>query len=103
MPRVYSQVEIDQMTANTAHPEILQKLIKCESQNTNLARMDSNHLMSYGILQFNGTSTWDTFAGIVKPSSDTPMNPVSAIEVADWMISNGYLGRWTCAHILHLV
>ena len=91
------------MTAGTVHPYILRTLIKCESQNTNVARIDSNGLMSYGILQFNGTSTWDTFAARVKLSSDTPMNPVSAIKVADYMISIGQLHRWSCAFLTGLL
>ena len=102
-PRVYTQAEIDQMTAGTFHPYILRTLIKCESQNTNLARLDSNGLMSYGILQFNGTSTWDTFAARVKLSSSSPMIPASAIKVADYMISIGQLHRWTCAYITGLL
>ena len=103
IPTHYSQAEIDQMTAGTVHPYILRTLIKCESQNTNVARIDSNGLMSYGILQFNGTSTWDTFAARVKLSSDTPMNPVSAIKVADYMISIGQLHRWSCAFLTGLL
>lgn len=91
------------MTAGTFHPYILRTLIKCESQNTNLARLDSNGLMSYGILQFNGTSTWDTFAARVKLSSSSPMIPASAIKVADYMISIGQLHRWTCAYITGLL
>jgi hypothetical protein len=45
---VYSQAEINAMTAGAFHPFILRTLIKYESQNTNVARMDSNHLMSFG-------------------------------------------------------
>jgi hypothetical protein len=63
--------------------------------------MDSNNLMSYGILQFNGTATWDAFAPLAGISS-TPMNPPAAIVVADWMISNGQLHRWTCAKLQNL-
>ena len=102
-PRVYSQAEIDEMTANTVHPSILRQLIKCESQNQNVARMDSNHQISFGILQFNGTSTWADFAPRAGVIHSTPMNPMSAIKVADWMVSNGFLGRWTCARILNLL
>ena len=101
-PRVYSQAEIDEMTENTAHPSILRQLIKCESQNTNVARLDSNHLMSFGLLQFNGTATWQEFSPLANVSG-SPMNPQDAIKVADYMISNGFLGRWTCAHILNLL
>jgi hypothetical protein len=101
-PKVYTQAQIDEMTANTLHPYILRTLIKCESQNTNVARMDSNGLMSYGILQFNGSSTWATWARRSGVSS-TPMNPTAAIKVADFMIANGQLHRWTCAYITGLL
>jgi hypothetical protein len=90
------------MTAGAQNPAILRKLIKCESQNTNIARMDSNHLMSFGLLQFNGTATWSTFAPLAGVSS-TPLIPQAAIKVADWMISHGQLHRWTCAYITGLL
>jgi SLT domain-containing protein len=98
---VYTQAGIDELTANTANPTILRELIKCESQNTNVARMDSNHKMSFGVLQFQA-STWADFQSL-SHIQGSPMNVSSAIEMADWAISNGYLGRWTCAHILHLI
>jgi hypothetical protein len=101
-PRVYTQAEIDQMTAGTFHPYILRTLIKCESQNTNIARMDSNNKMSYGILQFQ-MSTWSQFSPLAGIPSSTPMNPVIAIKVADWMISQGLLRRWTCAKLTGLI
>jgi len=90
------------MTAGTQHPTILRKLIKCESQNTNIARLDSNGKIGFGLLQFNGTDTWSQFAPLAGVSG-TPMNPIAAIKVADHMISIGQLHRWTCAHILHFV
>jgi hypothetical protein len=90
------------MTQNTVHPYILRTLIKCESQNTNISRLDSNGLMSYGILQFNGTATWNTYAPLAHVSS-SPTNPVAAIKVADYMISNGLLHKWSCAYITGLL
>jgi hypothetical protein len=101
-PRVYTQAEIDEMTAHTFHPYILRKLIACESQDTDVARMDSNHQMSYGILQFNGTSTWAEFAPLANVSG-SPMNPADAIKVADYMISIRELHRWACAYITGLL
>jgi len=77
----------------------IEKLIQCESQGVNIAHPDSNHQISYGILQFNGTSTWDeaerrfSFHG-------SPLIPADAIHMADMMIDEGYIGRWTCAHLL---
>jgi len=103
IPRIYSQAEIDEMTQHAFHPYILRTLIKCESQNTNIARMDSNGLMSYGLLQFNGTATWNTYAPLAGVISSTPMNPTSAIKVADYMLSVGQLHRWTCAFLTGLL
>ena len=103
IPTHYSQAEIDEMTAHTFHPYILRTLIKCESQNVNIARMDSNGLISFGILQFNGTATWNTFAPRAGVLSSTPMNPMSAIKVADWMITHGEIHRWTCAVLTGII
>jgi hypothetical protein len=86
------------MLAGTQNPGFLRKIIKCESQNTNVARMDSNGLMSYGILQFNGTSTWNTFG-----ASSSAMNPIAAVKVADWMITHGFIRRWTFARLTGLI
>ena len=90
------------MTADADHPRILRTLIKCESENTDVARPDSNGLISYGILQFNGTSTWDQFSPLANVSG-TPMNPYDAIKVADYMIDHGYLYKWTCAKLTGLL
>ena len=98
-PRVYNQAEINAMTAGAFHPLHPAELIKCESQNTNMARMDSDGLMSYGYS--NGTSTWSELslrAGV----SSTPMDALSAIRVADYLISVGQLHRWTCAYLTGL-
>ena len=79
----------------------IEKLIQCESQGVNIARPDSNGLMSWGILQFNGNATW---IGAERRFgfSGSPMDPSDAIHMADLMISAGELKRWTCARILHL-
>jgi hypothetical protein len=66
--------------------------------------MDSNGLVSFGVLQFNGTQTWAQFAPLAGVSaSSSPMSPILAIKVADFMISNGQLKRWTCAFITGLL
>jgi hypothetical protein len=78
---------------------IIEKLIGCERQGVNISRPDSNGVISWGILQYNGTSTWAEFSqksGIVG----TPVNPPDAIRMTDWAIDHGYLGRWTCSRIL---
>jgi hypothetical protein len=78
------------------------RLIECESQGLNIARPDSNGQMSWGILQFNGTSTWEEMERRFHFYGD-PLNPSEAIHMADMMISNGLLGRWSCSHTLGLV
>jgi len=80
----------------------IEKLIQCESMGVNIARPDSNHKISWGILQFNGTSTWDDMEQRFHYRG-SPMIPGDAIHMADMMISGGFLGRWTCAHIDHLL
>lgn len=79
----------------------IEKIIQCESQGVNIARPDSNGLLSYGILQFNGTSTWDDFSA-KSDIRGSPMVPADAIRLADWAISHGYGYRWTCWHITGL-
>src|ERR1035441_8723838 len=98
----YSQAQIDKLTSGTFHPYILRTLIKCESQNTNIARIDSNGAMGWGLLQFNGTSTWNQYAPQANVTG-SPMNPKDAIKVADYMISIGQLHRWTCARLTGLL
>jgi hypothetical protein len=83
------------------HREDIVKLIQCESQGVNIARPDSNGLISWGILQFNGTSTWQDMEKRFN-FYGSPMVPTDAIHMADMMIQNGYLYRWTCARILRL-
>ena len=52
--------------------------------------------MSWGILQFNGTSTWNEMERRFNFYGD-PKSPPDAIHMADMMISSGLIGRWTCA------
>ena len=98
----FTKTQINALLAGTKNTDILRQLIQCESQDVNIARPDSNGLISYGLLQFNGTATWAQFSRLANVTG-SPMMPDRAIEVADWMISHGELGRWTCAHILHMV
>jgi hypothetical protein len=78
------------------------RLIECESQGLNIGRPDSNGQISWGILQFNGTSTWSEMERRFHFHGD-PRHPQEAIHMADLMISNGLLGRWSCAHTLGMV
>lgn len=93
--------ELDDLVNQSEYPAIFTKLIGCESQWQNIARMDSNHQFSYGILQFQ-KGTWEQFAPLAHVSS-TPMNPQGALEVASYMISHGELDRWSCAKITNLI
>ena len=83
------------------NPSMIQQLIECESQGLNIARPDSNGQISWGILQFNGTSTWQEMERRFHFYGD-PRNPPEAIHMADMMISSGLTGRWTCARSLGL-
>ena len=78
------------------------RLIECESQGLNIGRPDSNGQMSWGVLQFNGTSTWQEMEHRFHFHGD-PRNPAEAIHMADMMISNGLLGRWSCARTLGMI
>lgn len=78
------------------------RLIECESQGLNIGRPDSNGQMSWGVLQFNGTATWQEMEHRFHYYGD-PRNPAQAIHMADMMISNGLLGRWSCARTLGMV
>lgn len=80
---------------------IVEQLIQCESQGQNISRVDSNGQLSRGILQFNGVSTWNEMEQRFNFYGD-PGNPPEAIHMADMMISNGLVGRWTCARSLGL-
>ena len=87
----------------------IERLIQCESQGVNISRPDSNGRESDGILQFNrapsdvlGSGTWSD----MEHSFDfygSPIVPADAIHMADIMISNGLVSRWTCARILKII
>jgi hypothetical protein len=79
----------------------LERLIECESRGRNISRADSNGQMSWGILQFNGVSTWNEMEQRFNFYGD-PRNPPDAIHMADMMISRGLIGRWACARSLGL-
>jgi hypothetical protein len=79
----------------------VEQLIECESQGQNISRVDTNGQVSQGILQFNGTSTWNEMEHRFDFYGD-PRNPTAAIHMADMMISSGLVGRWTCARSLGL-
>jgi hypothetical protein len=82
-------------------PEVIAHLIPCESQNRQRDEIDSNDLMSRGILQFQ-----DAFWSDLEHQSGTygdPDNSENAVEMATYAVEHGYLNRWTCARILKIV
>ncbi|HEY6902837.1 MAG TPA: hypothetical protein VI216_00915 [Candidatus Acidoferrales bacterium] len=89
------------LTFPVRNRSIVEQLIECESQGQNISRIDSNGQVSRGILQFNGTSTWNEMEHRFGFYGD-PGNPTAAIHMADMMISSGLVGRWTCARSLGL-
>lgn len=70
-------------------------LIQCESEGINIVRPDSNGLLSNGILQYNGTSTWADFSARFH-FKGSPLMPSDAIHMADMAIDAGLGYRWTC-------
>jgi len=94
------------LVENTAD---IEKLIQCESQGVNISRPDSNGRISDGLLQFNrgpsdvmGSGTWADMEHRFD-FYGSPIAPSDAIHLADLMISNGFLGRWTCARLTGLL
>jgi hypothetical protein len=67
----------------------------------NISHPDSDGIESDGIVQFYGNGTWTDMERL-SGLKGSPIVPANAIRMADWTISKGYLGRWTCPHILGL-
>jgi hypothetical protein len=82
--------------------EVIEKLISCESHGLNVVRLDPSGGINWGILQFHGMSTWQEMESRLRLRG-SPMVPADAIKMADKMISAGFLGRWACAHLWHLI
>lgn len=98
--RYWDKNKIEFLINNSKHPSIIRKLVVCESQFTNIKRIDSNNFYSYGILQYQ-KQTWDEWS---KKSGikGNPMNPDEAVIMADWALDNGLLSNWSCAKIMKL-
>lgn len=97
----WSKESIKDLVSRSKHPKTIEKLVECESGGVPIKRIDSNGLYSYGILQYQ-SSTWN---GWKKQSGiqGEAMEPQAAIRMADWAIDNGFLSRWSCAYITHLL
>jgi hypothetical protein len=86
-------------TAQTAY-SVIPYLIACESRNKDVQEIDSNGLMSRGILQFQDP-TWADFSQQSGITGD-PMNEIDAVQMAIWAVENGLVGHWSCAAILNI-
>jgi hypothetical protein len=80
----------------------IERLIQCETGGRNISEVDSDGIVSDGILQFHrgpgdtlSSSTWEDFSR-ESGLKGSPRNPVEAIRMADWAISHGLGPRWTC-------
>jgi len=88
--------------AAVKNAQVINALIRCESQGVNISRPDSNGRTSDGILQFNRgplntlqSSTWAIFSKASGITGD-PRIPGDAIRMADWAIQHGLGPHWTC-------
>lgn len=73
--------------------QVIERLIECESNGKNVAKLDSNGKYSYGILQiqFETWNRWSKESGI----TGEPMNKTDAVKMATWAIKNGKIKAWT--------
>ena len=83
------------------HTEVIEQLIKCESQGRNVKIIDANGFYSYGILQYQ-SSTWNAWSEL-SSITGSPMHEDDAIQMADWAIDHGFLPHWSCAYKLGLL
>jgi hypothetical protein len=80
----------------------IERLIECESGGRNISELDSDGVISDGVLQFHrgpkdtlSNGTWEDFSR-ASGLTGSPKNPVEAIRMTDWAISHGLGPRWTC-------
>jgi hypothetical protein len=77
---------------------IISHLIACESEGRDVDEIDSNGVMSYGILQYQDWPNWEKISG----RSGSPDNTNDAINMARWAVAHGYLDHWSCSAILRI-
>jgi hypothetical protein len=87
-------------TPQTAY-SVIPYLIACESRNKSVQEIDSNGLMSRGILQFQD-ATWADFSKQSGITGD-PMNKLEAVQMAIWAVENGLVGHWSCAKLVGII
>lgn len=80
---------------------VIPYLIACESRDKSIKDVDSNGFYSYGILQMQ-SSTAALFNSLDHTDLD-PIIPAQAVQLAEIAIENGYLYRWSCATLEHIV
>lgn len=75
-------------------------LLTCESQNTAVGCvLDSNNKYSCGPAQFQDWEWWESISGIHGDVN----NESSSIRMMLWALENGYIARWSCAKIEHII
>lgn len=75
-------------------------LIACESGDNSVSEIDSNGLLSQGILQYQAwKADWETSSGL----NGDPMIRYDAVVMGIWGLTNGRIARWSCASILGII
>ena len=76
-------------------------ILACESKNRTLGCiLDSNHKYSCGPAQFQGWKTfWEPTSGIYGD----PNNESTSVRMLLWGLENGYIQRWSCAKLEHIL
>lgn len=98
----WSKERLQELTHYAEHPILMMELMRCESQFTVISRIDSNGVYSDGPLQFNrgpkNTMEGGTWNDMSQRSGidGSPMDPIAAIKISDWMIDHGFGPRWSC-------
>lgn len=79
---------------------VLPYLIACESNDRSVSEIDSNGLLSSGILQYQSWhSDWEKSSGL----SGDPMVKYDSVMMGIWGLTHGRIGRWSCAGILGII
>lgn len=93
-------VKFADLSPEQAHA-VIPYLGACESRWKVVKEVDSNGFYSYGPLQIQ-SSTAALFNSLEHTAYD-PMKPFDAIDLTEIALEHGYLYRWSCASIEHIV
>jgi hypothetical protein len=82
-------------------PDVVARLVTCESQGVSVKHLDDNDRYSYGVLQIQSSTLaqFEASSGI----TGSPMDSVTALQMGMWAVENGQLYQWSCARILNLI